>query len=366
MGERLFIGVMSGTSCDGADAALVRVSGGGPTVRARFVHLESVDYTPADRLQIAAARVNQLTLGGLGELAARIAEIYAGAVQKLLAATHTKPADIVAIAAHGQTIFHSPPTTWQLFNPTILAGKTGIDVVSDFRRADCAAGGQGAPLVPFGDWVMFRTDQPRVILNVGGISNITVLPANGQLEDVIGYDVGPGNCLSDWLMRDQGGVDTGGERALRGRVLADVAHAVLADPFFGQPAPKSLDTPAMIELFASNLTQQAGNLDDQLATANFIVARAILNEVRPHLVDGPAELFIAGGGVRNASLMHHLATGGLTVRPTDELDVPTQAREAAAFALLAAAFVDRWPCYMPRVTGATLPVVLGSLTPKRP
>lgn len=361
----MFIGVMSGTSCDGADAVLVRVNGAGTDLRAGFVHLETVDYTPADRQRIAAARANQLTLGELGELGGRIGTIYADAVQKLLAATHTKPADIVAIAAHGQTIFHQPPITWQLFDPTILAGKTGIDVVSDFRRADCAAGGQGAPLVPFGDWVLFRADRPRVILNVGGISNVTVLPANGRLEQVLGHDVGPGNCLSDWLMRDHGGVDTGGQRALRGRVLYDVAAAVLADPFFTAAAPKSLDTPAMIDLFAANLANPAGDLDDQLATANYIVAVAILNEISPHVINGSAEVFIAGGGVHNASLLHHLRSGGILARPTDELGMPTQAREAAAFALLAAAHVDRFPCYMPRVTGAKKPVILGSMTPGR-
>ena len=362
---RLFVGMMSGTSLDGVDAALVRVDGRGPAMRATFVHLVSLTYTDTDRQVSVAARRNELDLHGLADGGRRIAQRYAEAVRNILKQTGTRAGDVSAIAAHGQTIYHAPPLTWQLFDPTVLAYETGIDVVSDFRRADCAAGGQGAPLVPFGDWVLFRhATTPRVILNIGGIANLTVLPPGGELAGVVGYDVGPGNCLSDWLMKPFGGVDTGGERALAGRPIEPVVAAVRADAFFARPGPKSTDVPQMLALFQSALARAAdASLADRLATGNAIAAGLIADEIRRNTPGGDAEIYVAGGGVHNRHLMGVIESQGLRLRHTDELAVPTQAREAVAFALLAAAHLDRLPCYMPKVTGATRPMVLGSLTP---
>ncbi len=364
---RLFIGLMSGTSLDGVDAALVRVDGHGPAMRATFLHLSSVAYTDADRQLATVARRNELDLGGLADGGARIARRYAEAVRQLLADTATRPEQVAALAAHGQTIYHAPPLTWQLFDPTVLAYETGIEVVSDFRRADCAAGGQGAPLVPFGDWVLFRhATIARVILNIGGIANLTVLPAGSELADVVGYDIGPGNCLSDWLMRDEGGYDAGGEIARAGRPIEAVVDAVRADAFFRQAGPKSTDVPQMLGLFREAIDRLApdASLADRLATGNEIAARLIVDEVCRAAGDpGRAELYIAGGGVHNRHLMDRLTDHGLAVRHTDKLGIPTQAREAVAFALLAAAHLDRLPCYMPKVTGAGRPSILGSLTP---
>ena len=358
---------MSGTSCDGVDAALVRVTGHGPAMRAAFVRLESLPYFARTRTAVGRAREGALAVGDLAALSHAVAFLYGETVKLLLAASGTDARDVTAVAAHGQTLFHAPPLTYQAFDPAVLAAGVGIDVVSDFRRADCAAGGQGAPLVPFGDWVLFRTGTPRVLLNLGGIANLTFLPADGSLADVEGFDAGPANCLSDWLMRQHDpagtGVDAGGALAMLGRVLDDVADAVLADPFFAAAGPKSTDVPHMVRLFETALRRRPGAaLDDCLATANAIAARAIA----ARLPAGTTELFVAGGGVHNADLVRRIERSCGPVRRTDALGVPSQAREAVAFALLAAAHVDRLPCHMPRVTGATRPVVLGSLTPRPP
>ncbi|HEX8323577.1 MAG TPA: anhydro-N-acetylmuramic acid kinase [Tepidisphaeraceae bacterium] len=361
MPDRLFIGVMSGTSCDGVDAALVRVNGTGRGMRAAFLHLTSRDYSQADRGLIQSVKTEPGPVGRVVEIDRLTADHYVACVRTLLADTGTRPADVTAVAAHGQTLFHAPPLTLQAFDPSRLARGVGIDVVSDFRRADLAAGGQGAPLVPFGDFVLFRSDRPRLILNIGGIANVTVLPGGDDLDAVSGYDVGPGNCLSDWLMREHGGVDVDGGRATRGTPINSVVTAVLADPFFGRPGPKSLDTPAMIELFRQCFEPYRTNpIENLLATANAVVAGAIGREVRRL---GGGELFAAGGGVHNRDLMRRIEADCGPVHTTDDVGVPAQAREATAFALLAAAFVDRFPCHMPRVTGATRPAVLGSLTP---
>ncbi|MDB5327752.1 MAG: anmK [Phycisphaerales bacterium] len=358
--ERLFIGIMSGTSCDGVDAALVRVTGAGPAMRAAFLHLTSVDYAAETRHLIRLARKPGSGVRAEAQVASAVAERYADCVLALLAETGQKPAEITALAAHGQTLFHQPPLTVQAFDPSVLAERTKIDVISDFRRADCAAGGQGAPLVPFGDWVMFRASEDRVLLNLGGIANVTILPGGCGLEDVQGYDVGPANCLSDWLMRDHGGVDIGGQRASSGAAMKDVIDTVLADDFFTRPPPKSTDTPAMIALFEKALTARAkASLEDQLATANSIAAMAVQKAIGR----STGGRFVAGGGVQNTHLMSLLDAGTGPWRPTDALGMPTQAREAAAFALLGAAHLDRLPCYMPRVTGATKPALLGSFTP---
>lgn len=364
--RRLFIGLMSGTSCDGVDAALVRVDGHAAAMRASFLHLASVDYTVADRQVVTDARQNALDLHGLAAAGRQVAERYADVVAKLLGETGTPPGDVTALAAHGQTIYHAPPLTWQLFDPTVLAHATGVDVVSDFRRADCAAGGQGAPLVPFGDWVLFRdATVPRVILNIGGISNLTVLPAGANLAGVSGYDVGPGNCLSDWLMQGHGGVDVGGRLATTGRVIDGVMSAMRSAPFFAAAGPKSTDVPQMVGLFRDALAAVPdASLADRLATGNAVVAGLIAAEIRRATPGGdPSEIYIAGGGVHNRHLMNLIESNGLRPRHTDDLGVPTQAREAVAFALLAAAHLDRLPCYMPNVTGATRPAVLGSFTP---
>ena len=255
----------------------------------------------------------------------------------------------------GQTLFHDPPLTIQQFDPAVLANRTGIDVISDFRRADLAAGGQGAPLVPFADFLMFRSDiESRVVLNLGGIANVTILPAACGIDDVTGFDTGPANCLSDAILN---GVDVNGERALAGRPRMEAVEAFCASDFVQKKGAKSTDGPAMLTLFDRCIEGSALSIEDQLATAAGIVAECVLRQT-------PADctILLAGGGAKNAAIVQRLSAQR-TVRLTDEFGVPTQDREAVAFAVLGAAFLDRIGANLPAVTGASRRVCLGALWP---
>lgn len=247
--SRLIIGVMSGTSADGVDAALVRVEGFGDATSAELIRLVSCDYPSELRQQIIQTRqTGRAELRTLAQIARTVGLAYATAVQQLLDEMRMRPDEICAIAAHGQTMFHDPPLTMQVIDPAILAFETGIDVISDFRRADCAAGGQGAPLVPFADRVMFRDEKRnRVILNIGGIANVTFLPRGD--DPIIAFDTGPGNCVIDTLCQTLGqAFDIDGQLAARGRVDESIVRSALSHPYFAQRPPKSTDGPAMLSI----------------------------------------------------------------------------------------------------------------------
>ena len=200
---RLIAGAMSGTSGDGVDVAIVRITGQGLEMSASLVHHHHVAFTAQIRQALFAIRdTQQLKLSELAQLGREISLTYARAVNESLAAANLHADDLGAVAAHGQTLYHDPPNTIQWFDPSLVAAEARCAVVSDFRRADCAAGGQGAPLVPFADYILFRDPtKNRVLLNIGGISNITWIPASAQIDQLIAFDTGPGNCISDWLIR---------------------------------------------------------------------------------------------------------------------------------------------------------------------
>jgi anhydro-N-acetylmuramic acid kinase len=244
-------------------------------------------------------------------------------------------------------------------------------VVSDFRRADCAAGGQGAPLVPLADYLLFRDGgKNRVLLNIGGIANLTYLPAEGGIEKIVAFDTGPGNCLSDDLMRrfelDGIGWDEGGMRAASGTAAFPIVKKVLSSAYFGKLPPKSTDGPAMIKLFeeARNEAGQKFSLEDLLCTACVIATEAILESMRKFLEPYPDELIVSGGGTKNRVLMEMLRSGAKSVKLIDELGIASDAKEAMAFALLGAATLDGFPGNVPSATGAKRAVVLGAVTPK--
>src|SRR5882672_4051022 len=197
--SRILAGAMSGTSADGVDVALVEVSGRGLEMSAKLLHHHARPYDPELRKRIfAIRRTGNISLAELGGLGREISVSYAAAINDALRDASLKANDLAAIAAHGQTLYHAPPDTIQWFDPALVAAEVGCAVVSDFRRADCAAGGQGAPLVPFADYVLFRhATKNRVLLNIGGVANLTWLKAGGALDDVIAFDTGPGNCVID-------------------------------------------------------------------------------------------------------------------------------------------------------------------------
>jgi anhydro-N-acetylmuramic acid kinase len=368
MPDRLIAGAMSGTSADGVDVAIVRIAGRGLAMTAQLLRHHHRPYDSHLRRRIFAVRQeNAVSLAELASLARDISQCYAQAVNA--AADGLGPLD--AIAAHGQTLFHAPPLTIQWLDPALLAAQTRTAVVSDFRRADCAAGGQGAPLVPLADYILFRhPTMTRVLLNIGGIANLTYLPAGGSVDQLIAFDTGPGNCISDMLVRPEASYDAGGNRAASGKLIQPVLDRALANDWFAQPPPKSTDGPAMIELFQQAIGEgtavPAHSVNDLLRTACELSARTIANAIRHFCPSMPEELIVSGGGIHNATLMIllHKQLARISIHTTDVFGVPSVAKEAMAFALLGAATLDGEPGNVPSCTGARGPVILGSITPR--
>jgi anhydro-N-acetylmuramic acid kinase len=370
---RIIAGAMSGTSADGVDVALVRIEGRGLEMSARLLQWHHLDYQPQLKSEIFNCR-NQgaISLATLAGMARAISLVYAHAVNEAVQLADLKAGDLAAVAAHGQTLFHDPPNTIQWLDPALVAAEVGCTVVSDFRRADCAAGGQGAPLVPFADHILFSDPlRHRVLLNIGGIANVTSLPAGGSLDSLLAFDTGPGNCISDFLMRymnpEGPGVDIDGTLAALGSPDEAIVLKMLADPFFKKPPPRSTDGPAMIDLFTRTIEDfgSRGKLPGNLATACLITATAIVRSLREFLPHFPDEVIASGGGVHNQIIMSYLRKQlpGVPLKTTDELGIPSEAKEAIAFALLGAATLDGEPGNVPSATGASRRVVLGSVTP---
>ena len=372
--DRLIIGAMSGTSADGVDVALVGVHEPGEPRRARLIghQLKAFDANLKSLIQ-TARQSGRVELADLAKMGRELSLAYAQAILDLLENLKISPSLVTAVAAHGQTLYHAPPQTIQWLDPALLAARVGIDVVSDFRRADCAAGGQGAPLVPLADFVLFRdAERSRVISNIGGIANVAHLPAGATLGQVIAFDTGPGNCLSDWCCRrfDPAGPgwDQAGRLAAGGNVIESLARAVLNDEYFRRRPPKSTDGPAMIAPFERALARShdVPRPADLLKTACAITARSIVAAIGEFLPGRCDELIASGGGTENQTIMAMLRDGltGARVLRTDDLGVPGVAKEAIAFALLGTATLDRQAGNVPSATGAAHAVVLGSVTPR--
>jgi len=372
--QRIIAGAMSGTSADGVDVALVCVTGRGLSMLPTLVRWHHRPFPPGLREDICRIRAgNAVTMAVLAGVGREISLSYAAAVNEALIAAGLHAADLAAVAAHGQTLYHNPPNTIQWLDPALLAAEVGCVVISDFRRADCAAGGQGAPLVPLADFLLFGgSGRNRVLLNLGGIANLTYLPANAPIEQLIAFDTGPGNCLSDHLMRLHdpagSGWDECGRRAAEGKTNVPIVEAVLAAPYFTKSPPKSTDGSAMVQLFAKAQDQIGPSDSPQnlLRTACEITAQSIFGAMRRFLKPFPDEIIVSGGGVKNQMLMSLLRQrlGDVPVRTSDELGIPVGAKEAIAFALLGAATLDGIAGNVPSATGARRAVVGGAITPK--
>jgi len=374
MGE-LFVGLMSGTSLDGVDAVLVRLSPG-PSAIEVLGHLHHA-FDPA-----LAAELLALNESGADELhraalaANGVARAYAAVTHALLERSGVAPSAARAIGAHGQTVRHRPGAvdgvgyTIQLLNGALLAELTGIDVAADFRSRDLAAGGQGAPLVPaFHRAVFGRPGRAVGVVNLGGMSNLTALDASGATS---GFDCGPGNVLLDlWIERHRGlPFDDGGAWAASGRPIEGLLAALLAEPFFAQPPPRStgrdLFNGAWLD---ARLRRAAAGTDpdpaDVQATLAELTARCVADSVR-RVVPDAVELIVCGGGARNVDLLRRLAAGlGRPVVTSDDRGLPATQVEACAFAWLAQALIERRPANLPAATGARGPRVLGALYPGR-
>ena len=374
MSKRLIAGCMSGTSADGVDCAIVEIEGRGLSMTAKPLSHAYEAFSPELRKQILDVRQRgEVRLADLAEIGRLVTLAHVPAFKKACEAASVSASQIAAIAAHGQTLFHGPPNTIQYFDPSLLAFETGCAMVSDFRRADLAAGGQGAPLVPFADWILFRHPAiPRAILNIGGIANVTYLKPGGSMDEVIAYDTGPGNCISDWLMQTYGNAayDAGGALALRGSASDRILDAFLLHPYFKQKHPKSTDGPTMIAAFSEAIRSSGtdGPLENLLKTAAVATAKTIVAALNSlpldWLEEDDFELYVTGGGVRNEAMQEAIFDHFSGLRRAEDLGIRADSREAIAFALLGAATLDGEPSNVPSATGASRRVVLGSITPK--
>ncbi|MES2304033.1 MAG: anhydro-N-acetylmuramic acid kinase [Gemmatimonadota bacterium] len=362
----LMVGLMSGTSLDGVDAALVRIQGPTNLELLAFAHRA---YTAEERQRIEAALAGG-ALADVARLHASIAEWAAEAVDTVLLAAHVRADTLAGIAFPGQTMWHEPPlVSWQLGEPAILAERFGVRVVHNFRARDVAAGGQGAPLVPLVDALCFgATDHPRLLLNLGGMANVTWVERRARLDGVAGGDTGPGVAVIDAVARlvdPTVPFDLDGALAMRGRVHEDVLAELLANPFFALPAPKSTGRELFGQGFASALHQRVPG-PDGVRTAVALTVESVVRFCRDQLPNAP-ELVAAGGGTHHpvlmAELTARLAALGTTVRRFDEVFFPADAKEAVAFALLGWLTLHGQPGNLPTVTGALGPRVLGAVTP---
>ena len=354
---------MSGTSLDGADAALVDFSAGIPVTLA----FASAPFpTRLRELLLALSTPGSDSLDLAGEATVELALRYAEVVSAVTRNASVAPGAVVAIGCHGQTVRHRPEAgfTIQLNDPARVAELTGIDVVADFRRRDIAAGGQGAPLVPAFHAAVFRHEsRNRAIVNIGGISNATSISSDGKVS---GFDCGPGNVLMDaWASERTGkAFDESGRWASSGSVLPAMLERMLGDAYLSRPPPKSTGRERFNRGWLGPLLPEGANEADVQATLAEFTARSIIDSI-DRFCPPIQELFICGGGAQNTLLMSRLAriAGTRPVRATDELGVPAGHVEAVAFAWLAMKCVRREPVDLTSVTGARHPCILGAIYP---
>lgn len=373
-------GVMSGTSADGVDVALVWVTGNGPRTRFELIRHRSFPYPAKVREAVLSAmNAPAIAVSELARLNFLLAEIYADCVRRTL--RHSK-VDCQLVGCHGQTLYHqgAPSNyhgkiiacTWQIGDGSVLAGRLGIPVVSDFRPADMVAGGVGAPLVPFLDLLVFRhAKRGRIVQNIGGISNLTAIPAGAKAAQVRAFDTGPGNMVIDAVCQELFGksFDDRGRLAAKGTVLSNVLAEQMKLHFFQLKGPRTAGREEFGREYVQRFLKQCGRASDHdiLATATALTARSIGDAVRKlSRRERYQDLFVSGGGTRNLTLIEMIRNEVLaldmTVLPTDAAGVPSQAKEAIAFALLAYQTWNRRVSNIPKATGAKREAILGKVS----
>jgi anhydro-N-acetylmuramic acid kinase len=377
----LALGIMSGTSADGIDVALVRMSG-------QKASLENFAAFPLPRpVQRAILKLGEgqpVTTGEISQLNFLLGEVFASAALAACKKFRVAPAQVDVIGSHGQTVFHqggsvrflgrSVASTLQIGEPSVIAARTGITTVGDFRPADIAAGGQGAPLVPLVDFLLYQHPRiGRVALNIGGIANVTVIPAGAKLEDVFAFDTGPGNMVIDALVRHftrgRAGFDRNGGMAAKGKLLRGLLQSLMRDNYFEKLPPKTAGREqygnSYVRTLLSHREARRAKPEDLIRTATILTALSILDAFHRFIAPKAkiAELIVSGGGAHNPLLMAQLQSGlsAVRVREAEELGVPGDAKEAFAFAVLACQTLRRLPANVPGATGARKPVVLGKV-----
>lgn len=380
-GPRLAVGLISGTSMDGVDAVLVKIAGPPATPHVGFFAFENVPY-PAEtqRRLLRVASGSAITAGEISELNFRLGKIFADAALDVCRVARVSPRHLSVVGSHGQTIYHQGSatlegrrlaSTLQIGEPAVIAERLGVPVVADFRTADIAAGGEGAPLVPMVDYLLLRDAKQGVVaLNIGGIANLTVIPARARPEQVFGFDTGPGNMVIDGLVRratrGRKTLDDGGGRAARGHVIEPLLARLLKHPFFRRRPPKSTGREQFGDEFLDRYFLRArARLEDLLRTATELSARTIAEAITRFVLPRVKvhRLIISGGGVHNPLLVGRLAAllPQLVMEHSNAYGLHVDMKEAIAFALLADRTMHGLPGNLPSVTGARREVVLGKI-----
>ena len=375
---------MSGTSADGVDVAIVELEGRGVETKLQLLSFSSFPYAREIREQIfelfspATGRVDKIC-----RMNFLLGKIFAQAMLSALDKSGLSPSDIHLIGSHGQTIYHLPPSadaavpsTLQIGEPAVIAQMAGIPVVADFRVADVAVGGEGAPLVPYVDFLLFREEKRTLALqNIGGISNVTILPANSTRDDIMAFDTGPGNMLIDaavqLLTAGEHNFDPDGSLAAKGKSDENLLLELMSHPFIAATPPKTTGRENFGIYFAKEIIAQAkqrGVKDvDILATLTEFTAKSIYANYEMFVLSKHhvAEVILSGGGTHNSTLVKHLQRyfGHIPVVKVDDYGIPSDAKEAVAFAVLANETIAGHPGNLPNVTGARRPVILGKIIP---
>jgi anhydro-N-acetylmuramic acid kinase len=382
------LGMMSGTSADGIDVALVQISGAPPDLRFQLEghhHVPFPAYLRNTILRLANGAAT--STAEISELNFLLGEEFAQAAIKACRRWRVPMHKISLIGSHGQTVFHlgtaarfqgkvRAASTMQIGETSVIAERTGITTVGDFRPADMAAGGQGAPLIPFVDYLLYRDKlRGRVALNIGGIANVTVIPANARTADVFAFDTGPGNMVVDALVermtRGRAEYDLDSRIALSGRTIPELLQRLMREPYLRKKPPKSSGREHFGRAYANSLiawgNQHHAGLADLVRTTTVFTSLGIADSFRRFILPraNVEELIVAGGGARNPLMMAQLAASlpGIDVVPASRFGVPVEAKEAFGFALLAYESYHGRPGNLPSATGARHPVVLGKIAP---
>lgn len=379
--EAVLVGVMSGTSLDGITAAIARFRARGSRYETELLGVETIEYSDGMRERLAGA-MRGASAAEYTTLAFTLGEQLAQAAQAVIVSAGIPRADIAAIASHGQTLWHAPPAgTWQIGEGAVIAERTGIDVIEDFRVRDVAAGGEGAPLVAVADALLFgRDDAPRALLNIGGIANVTVVPRLGDVTGVRAFDTGPGVAVIDTITMSLVGprYDPEGGFARGGTAIEAVVERMLARDFFRREPPKSTGRETFGNAFALELMESCraekpgcGEMDI-LATATELTARSIALAFERFVPEPISDVLVSGGGTKNEFLLERINEQFAVPRPPfpvrrllrfDDAFFPQEAKEAVAFAFLGFLHLRGEPGNVPSATGASGPRVLGKRVP---
>jgi anhydro-N-acetylmuramic acid kinase len=382
----LVLGMMSGTSVDGIDVSLVRISGAPPSLNIKLLNHTSVAFPAAVRKEILrVAEQNQISSGELSQLHSRLGHIYAEAALTACKKFRISPRKIDLIGNHGQTIFHQGApvpylgarisSTLQIGEAAIIAARTGIATIADFRPADLALGGNGAPLVPFADYALYRhLKLGRISLNIGGIANVTVIPAQAKPSQVFAFDTGPGNMLIDALVahfsHDRQRFDKNAALAQQGRSIPALLDQLLRDPYLKLAPPKSTGREYYGAAYSKKLLalgkKHHSEPNDLIRAATLFTALSIVDALNRFVLPKHKihQLIVSGGGAQNPLLLAQLSAAlpNLEVLPSSDLNVPTDAKESLAFALLAYETLHHRPSNIPSATGARGRAILGKIS----